>query len=175
MFEQIYDEIINKSNIYKKNIQLKNIDNIIKQVLKEEVSNQMCKSPEVNNKLKEFKYYRVAKCGKDLFNGELNNIKKLKNYPHNVIQSGKYKGKSKNEVISTLNQQYQERLNQICGGIMFTGKEPGLKIIGTDPCVIPSVINDYNKNINARKAYNKTMGYPENEDIFSGGPIAPIK
>lgn len=154
---------------------MKNINNIIKQVLKEEFSNQMCKSPEVNSKLKEFKYYRVAKCGKDIFNQEIKDINKIKNYPYNVIQTGKYKGKNKTEVLSILNKQYQERLQEVCGGVMFTGKESSLKTIGIDPCTIPSVISDYSKNVEARKAYNKTMGYPENEDIFSGGPISPMK
>lgn len=175
MFEQIYDEIINKSNIYKKNIQLKNIDNIIKQILKEEFSNQMCKSPEVNNKFKEYKYYRVAKCGQNIFKQELNDIKKIKNYPYNVVQSGKYKGKSKNEVLKLLQDNHTERFTKTCGGYIFKGNEPNLKTIGYDPCNIQSIIDDYTKNIDARKAYNRYMGYPENEDIFSGGPIAPMK
>ena len=154
---------------------MKNIDNVIKQVLKEEFSNQMCKSPEVNNKFKEYKYYRVAKCGQNIFKQELNDINKIKNYPYTIIQSGKYKGKNKNELLSILNRQHNERKTEVCGGIIFKGKEPQLKTIGVDPCNIQSIIDDYTKNIDARKAYNIYMGYPENEDIFSGGPIAPMK
>lgn len=150
------------------------IEKIIKQVLKEEVSNQMCKTPEVNNKLKEYKYYRVGKCGQLMFKQTTNDINKIKNYPYNVIQSGKFKGKKKNEVLTILNNEYQQRLKEVCGGVIFNGKESSLKTIGTDPCAIPSIVNDYTKNVEARKAYNKTMGYPENEDIFSGGPIAPM-
>lgn len=151
------------------------IDNIIKQVLKEEFSNQMCKSPEVNNKLKEFKYYRVAKCSTNIFKEIDSDISKIQKYPHQKIKSGKYIGKYTKDVLTSLVFDRQNRLNNVCGGVLFKGNEPGLKTIGADPCNIQSVINDYTKNVNARKAYNKTMGYPENEDIFGGGPIAPMK
>jgi len=154
---------------------LKNIDNIIKQVLKEEFTNQRCKVPDVNNKLKEFKYYRLAKCSSDIFKQIDSDISKLQNYPYQKIKSGKYTGKYKKEVLTSLVFDRQDRLNNVCGGVLFKGKEPGLKTIGTDPCNIQSVIDDYTKNINAREAYNRHMGYPENEDIFSGGPIAPMK
>jgi hypothetical protein len=148
------------------------LNSLIKRILKEEFTSQMCKAPEVNERLKEYKYYRVGKCSQSMFNQTLNDIKKIKNYSYNIIQSGKFKGKKKSEVLTILNNEYNTRLKETCGGIIFKGNESNLRTIGTDPCTIPSVVNDY-KNAEARKAYNKNMGHPENEDIFSGGPIAP--
>jgi hypothetical protein len=150
------------------------IEKIIKQVLKEEFTSQMCQSPEVNKKFKEFKIYRLGYCRKLVFDSELKKIKDIQKETGNVIQKGPYKGGNKSEVLKKLNDNYNQRLNEKCGGVIFMGKEPDLdRTPGVDPCKIPSVINDY-KNPNVRRSYNKYMGYPENEDIFSGGPISPM-
>jgi len=149
------------------------LNNVIKRILKEEFTTQVCKSPEVNKKFREYKIYRNGKCRTQVFNEINNNIKKINNYPKTVINVGMYLGKTKNEVLSILNKEKQEKLYQQCGGVMFKGKESSLNGGKVDPCTIPSIVNDY-KNEQARKAYNKTMGYPEDEDIFSGGPISPM-
>ena len=150
------------------------LNNVIKRILKEEFTIQMCKAPEVNERLKLYKYYRKTKCDTTIFKDEMNNINEIKKHPYKVIQTGKYKGRDKTELLTDLNNGYQKRLNETCGGVIFKGKEKGLNNIGTDPCTIPSIINDY-KNEMARKAFNKNMVKNENEDIFSGEPISQMK
>lgn len=150
------------------------LNNVIKRILKEEFTIQMCKAPEVNKKFREYKIYRNGKCGTQVFDEINNNIKKINNYPKNVIDVGMYSGKTKNEALLILNKEKQKKLYQQCGGVMFKGKESSLNGGKVDPCTIVSIVNDYTKNVEARKAYNKTMGYPEDEDIFSGGPISPM-
>jgi hypothetical protein len=44
------------------------LNSLIKRILKEEFTIQVCKSPEVNKRLKEYKYYRVGKCSQLMFN-----------------------------------------------------------------------------------------------------------
>ena len=154
------------------------LEKIIRQVLKEDENAQKCSANKAtNDKLKEYKYYRLAKCSKRIFDDLNKNIRLITNLNFqtqpkfinnkNIILSGKYKGREKNTVLQELKNEYSKRLNETCGNVIFNSKDPKLNVLGGNPCEIPDLLNDYSKNQNSRIAFNKYMDYPENENVLN--------